>query len=96
MGGLDSLGEAYATRGRKEEAIGSYKSLELDPENGNAKAALEKLSPPVKKGRHLERLARRLPALDPDVESGLKILDGRDDRALPDTVFLFEGRFRLR
>ena len=46
----DSLGEAYADRGRKDEAIRSYKkSLELNPENQNAKAALERLSPPVKK-----------------------------------------------
>jgi hypothetical protein len=46
----DSLGEAYDARGRKAEAIRSYKrSLELNPDNGNAKAALERLSPPVKK-----------------------------------------------
>jgi len=46
----DSLGEAYAVRGRKDEAIRSYqKSLELDPKNASAKAALERLSPPVKK-----------------------------------------------
>ena len=46
----DSLGEAYDARGRKDEAIRSYKrSLELNPDNGNAKAALERLSPPVKK-----------------------------------------------
>jgi pimeloyl-ACP methyl ester carboxylesterase len=46
----DSLGEAYADRGRKDEAIRSYKrSLELNPENKNAKAALERLSPPAKK-----------------------------------------------
>ena len=43
----DSLGEAYADRGRKDDAIRSYKSpLELNPENANAKAALERLSPP--------------------------------------------------
>ncbi|MGE5741831.1 MAG: tetratricopeptide repeat protein [Candidatus Aminicenantes bacterium RBG_16_66_30] len=47
----DSLGEAYADRGRKDEAIRSYKrSLELNPDNQNAKAALERLSPPAKKG----------------------------------------------
>lgn len=46
----DSLGEACEARGRKDEAIRSYKrSLELNPDNGNAKAALERLSPPVKK-----------------------------------------------
>jgi hypothetical protein len=46
----DSLGEAYAGRGRTDEAIRSFrKSLELDPENANAKAALERLTPPVKK-----------------------------------------------
>jgi pimeloyl-ACP methyl ester carboxylesterase len=46
----DSLGEAYADRGRTDEAIRSYKkSLELNPENSNARAALERLSPPVKK-----------------------------------------------
>jgi pimeloyl-ACP methyl ester carboxylesterase len=46
----DSLGEAYADRGRKDEAIRSYKrSLELNPENKNAQAALERLSPPAKK-----------------------------------------------
>jgi pimeloyl-ACP methyl ester carboxylesterase len=40
----DSLGEAYADRGRKEEAIRSYrKSLELNPDNKSAKAALERL-----------------------------------------------------
>ncbi len=42
---FDSLGEAYAAVGRKVDAIRSYKkSLELNAENGNAKAALEKLS----------------------------------------------------
>jgi tetratricopeptide (TPR) repeat protein len=47
----DALGEAYADRGLKEEAIRSYRrSLELNPENQNAKAALETLSPPAKKG----------------------------------------------
>ena len=46
---LDSLGEAYADRGRKEEAIRSYrKSLELNPDNENAKAALERLAPAKK------------------------------------------------
>ena len=45
-----SGGEAYADRGRKEEAIRSYKrSLELNPENKSAKAALERLVPPAKK-----------------------------------------------
>ena len=46
----DSLGEAYADRGRKDEAIRSYKrSLELNPDNSNARAALERLSSPGKK-----------------------------------------------
>jgi len=46
----DSLGEAYADRGWREEAIRSYrKSLELNPDNDSAKAALERLSAPVKK-----------------------------------------------
>lgn len=41
----DSLGEAYAARGRKDDAIRSYRrSLELNPDNGNAKAALERLA----------------------------------------------------
>jgi dienelactone hydrolase len=47
----DSLGEACAYRGRTDEAIRSYRrSLELNPENANARAALEKLAQPVKKG----------------------------------------------
>jgi pimeloyl-ACP methyl ester carboxylesterase len=46
----DSLGEAYAAQGRKDDAIRSYrKALELDPKNASAKAALERLSPPAKK-----------------------------------------------
>jgi hypothetical protein len=46
----DSLGEAYADRGRKDDAVRSYKrSLELNPENQNAKAALDRLTAPVKK-----------------------------------------------
>lgn len=41
----DSLGGAYAEWGRREEAIRSYrKSLELNPENSNARAALERLT----------------------------------------------------
>lgn len=40
----DSLGEAYALKGNKKNAIKSYKkSLELNPENQNAKKMLEKL-----------------------------------------------------
>ena len=40
----DSLGEAYAEAGRKDEAISRYrKSLELDPKNDNAAKMLEKL-----------------------------------------------------
>ncbi|WPB77625.1 serine hydrolase [Archangium violaceum] len=40
----DSLGEAYAEAGRKDEAISRYrKSLELDPKNANAAKMLEKL-----------------------------------------------------
>jgi hypothetical protein len=47
----DSLGEAFAANGRMDEAIRSYRrSLVLNPENENARAALEKLSPPAKKG----------------------------------------------
>ena len=41
----DSLGEAYMTLDRSEEAIQSYrKSLELNPDNGNAKRMLEQLA----------------------------------------------------
>ena len=41
----DSLGEAYMTLDRSDEAIQSYrKSLELDPDNGNAARMLERLS----------------------------------------------------
>ena len=40
----DSLGEAYMKKGENQLAILNYeKSLELDPENGNAKKMLEKL-----------------------------------------------------
>jgi len=40
----DSMGEAYMNRGDKELAIKNYaKSLELDPENDNARQMLEKL-----------------------------------------------------
>lgn len=40
----DSLGEAYMVAGNKELAIKNYlKSLELDPENENAKKMLEKM-----------------------------------------------------
>jgi len=47
---FDSLGEAYANLGRTDDAIRSYKrSFELDPKNENAKAALERLSRPVKR-----------------------------------------------
>ena len=47
----DSLGEAYAEQGRTDAAIRSYKrSLDLNPENQNAKAALKRLSTPAKKG----------------------------------------------
>ncbi len=46
----DSLGEACADRGRTDEAVRSYrKSLELNPDNANAKAALERLTKPPKK-----------------------------------------------
>ncbi len=42
--GYDSLGEAYLKAGDKEKAIRAYqKALELDPELGSAKSALEKL-----------------------------------------------------
>jgi tetratricopeptide (TPR) repeat protein len=47
----DSLGEAYAGRGRKDEAIRSYRrSLELNPKNENARSVLERLTAPAKKG----------------------------------------------
>lgn len=40
----DSLGEAYAEAGRKDDAVMRYKkSLELDPKNANAVKMLEKL-----------------------------------------------------
>lgn len=40
----DSLGEAYMTAGRREQAIRSYrKSLELDPGNSNAEAMIERM-----------------------------------------------------
>jgi tetratricopeptide (TPR) repeat protein len=42
---FDSLGEAYMNKGEKLLAIKSYeKSLELDPNNGNAKDMLEVLN----------------------------------------------------
>ncbi len=45
-----NLGDAYASRGRTEDAIRSYKrSLELNPKNEYAKAAIERLSPAIKK-----------------------------------------------
>lgn len=41
----DSLGEAYARKGDKEQAISNYKrSLELYPENDNARTLIRKLS----------------------------------------------------
>jgi cytochrome c-type biogenesis protein CcmH/NrfG len=40
----DSLGEAHMTDGQKKLAIQNYKkSLELNPDNNNAKEMLEKL-----------------------------------------------------
>jgi cytochrome c-type biogenesis protein CcmH/NrfG len=40
----DSLGEAYMVDGNKSAAIENYKkSLELDPNNGNAREMLKKL-----------------------------------------------------
>jgi tetratricopeptide (TPR) repeat protein len=46
-----SLGEAFAGRGRTDEAVRCYKkALELDPKNEPVRAALEKLTAPVKKG----------------------------------------------
>ncbi len=46
----ESLGWACADRGRTDEAIRSYKkSLELNPDNADARAALERLSKSVKK-----------------------------------------------
>lgn len=46
----DSLGEAYAAHGDRDLAIANYKkSLELDPKNDNAAAALKRLeNPPAK------------------------------------------------
>ena len=47
---FDSLGEANAVMGNLEEAIRSYqKSLELNPNNQNAKQALERLEKQTKK-----------------------------------------------
>ncbi len=41
----DSLGEAAAKAGRNEQAIANYrKSLELNPNNKNGQAMLEKLT----------------------------------------------------
>jgi Tetratricopeptide repeat len=46
-----SLGEAFAARGRTDEAVRCFKkALELDPKNEAVRAALEKLTAPVKKG----------------------------------------------
>jgi cytochrome c-type biogenesis protein CcmH/NrfG len=40
----DSLGEGYAARGEIDRAIAAYKkSVELDPENTNGVAQLERL-----------------------------------------------------
>jgi cytochrome c-type biogenesis protein CcmH/NrfG len=40
----DSLGEALATAGRREQAIESYrKAVEMDPTNANARARLREL-----------------------------------------------------
>jgi tetratricopeptide (TPR) repeat protein len=48
---LDALGEAYAGRGRTDEAVRCFKkSLEIDPQNKTAKAAIERLAAPPKKG----------------------------------------------
>ncbi len=42
--GYDSLGEAYLTNGNIEKAIESYeRSLELNPDNANAKAVLKRI-----------------------------------------------------
>jgi len=44
----DSLGEAYAEHGDKEQAVAHYrKSLELDPENENAVKMLQELEQPT-------------------------------------------------
>ena len=46
-----SLGEAFAARGRTDEAVRCFKeAIELDPKNEAVRAALEKLTAPVKKG----------------------------------------------
>ena len=40
----DSLGEVYLANGQKKLALASYeKSLELEPENANAKKVIEQL-----------------------------------------------------
>jgi len=47
---FDSLGEAYAAAGDFADAVANYKrSLELNPENTNAKEMLQKLSPDVRR-----------------------------------------------
>ena len=46
----DSLGEAYAADGQRERAVAAYRrSLELDPSNGNASQALQKLATDARK-----------------------------------------------
>jgi tetratricopeptide (TPR) repeat protein len=41
---LDLLGEAYETNGQKDLAIATYKkSLEVNPQNANAREKLKKL-----------------------------------------------------
>jgi len=47
----DSLGEAYMRIGDKKEAIKNYKkSLDLNPDNNNAKQMLRELEKDLKKG----------------------------------------------
>jgi len=44
----DSLGESYAAAGNKELALANYrKSLELDPENANAREFIKRLEKPT-------------------------------------------------
>lgn len=60
---FDSLAEAQAALGRKEEAIKSYrKSLELNPENHNATEQIQRLEkrPPVKEPVHKEEQMKAL------------------------------------
>jgi hypothetical protein len=66
----DSLGEAYRFDGDKENAIESYtKSLELNPDNGNARWALETIDGRIEDHRRETREGRRH---SPGEQTGLK------------------------